>query len=473
MRKPTYQPLSEDGVEAIHEASLRVLAEVGVECRHPEALALFQKAGARIEGGRVYVADQTVDTALADAPKEVTLCGRDEKHDLHLGGTRVYMGTGGAALKVVDPETDEVRSGRLADIARLALLVDNLDYIDFFVRPTDPQDVPPEVADVNKYYASVSNTTKHVMSGVNSVAGMAQVVELGSIIAGNKQKLQQRPFISFICCWMVSPLRIDSHSTELLLRAIEHDMPVVMSTAPMAGTTSPITLAGTLVQTNAELLSGMVLAQATRAGTRAIYGAVPSMSNLRDGSYLGGGPEFGMLNAAAAQMAQFYGLPIYNSAGLTESKCSDIQAGYEKAFSVLQSALAGANYIHHSAGMLEAMSTISYEQYVIDNEILGMARRCLEGIDTSEEALALASIRRVGPGGNYLTDELTLARMRSEIYNPTLSNRGSRAEWEAEGRTDIVAVARAKALHIIASAEPPRFAEDVDRTIRDRFAIRC
>ncbi len=473
MKKPTYRPLSEDGIEAIHEASLQVLAEVGIVCGHPEALALFQEAGARIEGGRVYIAGQTVAAALAKAPKEVTLCGRDAKHDLRLGGTRVHMGTGGAALNVVDPETDQVRSGRLADIARLALLVDNLDYIDFFVRPTEPQDLPSQLADVNKYYAALYNTTKHVMSGVNDAAGMKQVVELGSIVAGAREKLRERPFVSFICCWMVSPLRIDPHSTELLLRAIEHDMPVVMSTAPMAGTTSPMTLAGTLVQSNAELLSGMVLAQAARPGAKALYGAVPSMSNLRDGSYLGGGPEFGMLNAAAAQMAQFYGLPIYNSAGLTESKCSDIQAGYEKAFSVLQAALAGANYIHHSAGMLEAMSTISYEQYVIDNEILGMARRCVEGIDTSEEALAVESIRRVGPGGNYLTDELTLDRMRSEIYNPTLSNRGSRAQWQAEGRPNIVAVARAKALHIIASTEPPGFAEDVDRRIRDQFDIRC
>ena len=472
MRQAMYRPLPDKDIERIHGASLRVLAEAGVECQHAEALRLFEQAGARMDGSRVYLHEKAVAEALKKAPGEVTLCGRDEDNGLHLSGTKVHMGTGGAALNVVDPETDEVRSGRLSDIAQIALLVDNLEHIDFFVRPTEPQDLPLELIDVNKAYAAVWNTTKHFMSGVNDVRGMDEVVAMAALIAGDKRRLVERPFVSFICCWMVSPLLMDPHSTTLLLHAIEHDMPVVMSTAPMAGATSPITVAGTLVQMNAELLSGIVLSQTARAGARALYGAVPSMCNLRDGSYLGGGPEFGMLNAAAAQMAQYYGVPIYNSAGLTESKCSDIQAGYEKAFSVLQAALAGSNYIHHAAGMLEAMSTISYEQYVIDNEVMGMARRCLAGIDTSEEALAVESIKRVGPRGNYLVDDLTLQRLRSEPYAPTLSNRDSRAHWEASGKPDIAVVARANALDIIRTSQAPGLEQDVDRRIRRDFDIR-
>ncbi len=466
-----YRPLTDADVAAIHEATLRVLAETGIRCGHEAALAAFAQAGGAIDGDRVRLDEDTVAAALEHAPREVVLCGRDPEHDLHLGCGHVYLGTGGAALDVVDPESGQTRRGRLSDIARIALLVENLEHIDFFLRPTEPQDVPVAVADVNKYYAALTNTRRHVMAGINTPEGLQQVFEMAAMIAGGPDALVARPFISVISCWMVSPLTIDPHSTGLLLDALKLGLPVVMSTAPMAGATSPMTLAGTLVQMNAELLSGIVLAQAVAPGGRAIYGAVPSVTNLRDGSYLASPPEFGLMNAAAAQLARFYGVPIYNSAGLTDSKCSDIQAGYEKAFSITQTALAGADFIHHAAGMLESMSTISYEQYVIDNEILGMAKRAVRGIDMSALDAAVEAIGRAGPGGNFLMDDLTLEHMRSETYQATLSNRVSRREWEQAGRPDIVAEARARALEILARATPPGLDPDIDAAIRRRFPI--
>ena len=468
-----YRPLSDSDVAAIHEATLRVLAATGIRCGHEGALAAYRDAGCAIDGDRVRFDEDTVMAAVDRAPRRITLSGRDPDRDLHLGSGRVYLGTGGAALDVVDPESGDTRRGRLSDLARIALLVEHLEHIDFFLRPTEPQDIAVAVADVNKYYAALTNTRRHVMAGINTPEGLRQVFEMASMIAGGDEALVERPFVSAICCWVVSPLKIDPHSTGLLMAALRLGLPVVMATAPMAGATSPVTLAGTLVQMNAELLSGIVLAQAAAPGARAIYGAVPSVANLRDGSYLAAPPEFGLMNAAAAQFARFYGVPIYNSAGLTDSKCSDVQAGYEKAFSIAQAALAGADFIHHAAGMLESMSTISYEQYVIDNEILGMAKRMTRGIDMSALDDAVAAIERAGPGGNYLMDELTLERMRTETYQATLSNRDSRREWERAGRPDIVAEARRRALDILAQAEPPGLDPVIDAEIRRRFPIEC
>jgi trimethylamine--corrinoid protein Co-methyltransferase len=448
-----YRPLSDADLVRIHEATLRVLDETGIRCADERAAAAFRRAGCAVDGDVVHISEDAIAAALETARSEIRMCGREPEQDLLLGSGRVYLGTGGAALDVIDPETGETRRGRLSDVARIALLVDNLEHIDFYLRPTEPQDIPAEIVDVNKYYAGLANTTRHVMAGINTPEGLQDVFEMASVIAGGDKALVERPFISVICCWIVSPLTIDPHSTGLLLDTLELGLPVVLSSAPMAGATSPMTLAGTLVQINAELLSGIVLTQAAAPGAPVIYGAVPSLANLRDGSYLAGAPEYGLMNAAAVQLAHHYGVPIYNSAGLTDSKASDIQTGYEKAFSIAQSTLAGADFVHHAAGMLESMATISYEQYVIDNEILGMAKRMAGGIDMSVLDASVEAIARTGPGGNYLMDDLTLERMRTEAYQPTLSNRDSRRDWE--------------------QADPPGLDPDVDAAIRERFPIEC
>ncbi|MBD3292643.1 MAG: hypothetical protein GF393_06935, partial [Armatimonadia bacterium] len=245
-----YRPLSDTDVTRVHDATLRVLAETGIKCAHEGALDAYRRAGCDIDGVVVRISEDAIMAALETARSEIRLCGREPDQDLLLGTGRVYLGTGGAALDVIDPETGETRRGRLSDVARIALLVDNLEHIDFYLRPTEPQDIPAAVTDVNKYYAGLANTTRHVMAGINTTEGLQQVFEMASMIAGGDGALVERPFISVICCWIVSPLTIDPHSTGLLLDTLELGLPVVLSSAPMAGATSPMTLAGTLVQIN-------------------------------------------------------------------------------------------------------------------------------------------------------------------------------------------------------------------------------
>jgi trimethylamine--corrinoid protein Co-methyltransferase len=466
-----YKPLTDEEVEQIHEASLEVLERTGVHVEESEALRLFQETGASVEENRVRLPRSLVEDAIDKAPSSVLLAGRDPEQDLILEDARVHIGTGGAALQVLDLDTGEIRKAVLDDVSDMARIVDALDNIHFFLIPIYPTDLPEDQVEINKYYASLANTTKHVQAGIYTQRGIRDVVAMCEEIAGGAEALRARPFVSFITSWMVSPLKFATDVTALLIETCRQGIPVVLSAAPMAGSTSPVTLAGTLVQLNAEQLSGLTLTQLVKPGTPVIMGPIPATADMRSGKYLGGSVELGVSNAAITQLAHRYRVPIYNSAGMTDSKLPDIQAGIEKAQSAIQVALAGTNFIHHAAGMLEDMSTIAYEQFVIDNEMLGMAMRAVRGIDVSDESLAVNVIDRVGPGGHYLADEHTLRYMRTEHYYPSdVFDRQGRDEWEADGAVDAWLRAKEAARKILTTHEPEPLEPEVDARIKARFS---
>jgi trimethylamine--corrinoid protein Co-methyltransferase len=471
-----YKPLSEADIRRIHEASLAVLAQVGLEVMPSEAREIFCRAGAGLDEAhnRVFISPQMVEAALATAPNTVLLGGRDPKHDLSLGGRRVYMGTGGAAVKVLDLETGRDRESTLADVARIGHLVDGLDNIHFYLRACVARDIPLHLLDTNTYYAAITNTSKHVTVNCFSVESVRAVIEMAEMIAGGPAALRERPIISFTTCWTVSPLRYAPETVEVLTEIVRQGLPVFLSSAPQAGATSPAALAGTLVQINAEELSGVVYSQLVNPGAPIVLGYVPSVADLRTGSFVGGATEFGLMNAAVAQLGQFYNLPVYNSSGLADSKLPDIQAGYEKGITGLAAALAGSNYIHHSAGFLESLLTVAYEQYVIDDDINGSIMRAVRGIEVNEETLSLAVIAEVcgaaGPG-HFLGTQQSLALMNTEYYYPHTADRQRRADWEAGGGLDMRERARQKARYLLRHHQPERIPPEIDAAIRRRFEI--
>ncbi len=445
----------------------------GVQVEESEALRLFRDAGALVTGNRVHIPRGLVDDAVVSAPERVVLAGRDSRWDLELTGSQVHMGTGGAALTVFDIETGQPRPAVLRDVAELARLVDALDHIHFYLVPVYPTDMGKDEVDVNQYYAGLANTVKHVQSGVYSVQGIRDTAAMAEQIAGGATALRERPIVSFITSWMVSPLLFATDVTTLLIETCRQGLPVVLSAAPMAGSTSPVTLAGTLAQLTAEQLAGVVLTQLVRKGTPVVMGPIPATADMKSGRYLGGSAEFGLTNAAMAQIAQFYRLPIYNSAGMTDAKIPDIQAGFEKAMSVVLAALAGSNFIHHAAGMLENMNSVAAEQFVIDNDILGMALRVLRGVEVSDETLALDTIHQVGPGGHFLMADHTLRHMRTEFFYPSaVVDRRGWEGWLADGGRDAAARAREIARDILANHRPEPLAPAVDGWIRQRFALK-
>lgn len=466
-----YCPLTQEGLQRVHEASVAVLERTGVHVEHEAARDLFRQGGARIDGARVYISEQMVEKALSFAPSNVLLAGRDPANDILLEGKRVYAGTGGSPTAVLDPGTDVVRPARLADLQQMVALVDKLSNCDFVVMPIYPTDIPAEDVPVNRFYTCLANTTKHVMGGVDSVQGAHQVIELATLIAGSIEALRSRPIVSAIACWMVSPLHLDTAVTDILLTWCRQGLPLALSSAPMAGSTSPVTLAGTLTQLNAEQLSGIVLSQLARVGTPVLAGYIPGIADMRSGGYLGGAVEFGIMQAAASQLAHFYRIPIYCSGGMTDAKVPDAQSGYEKMATFLLAAMSGANYIHHAFGMINNMSAASLEQAVIDDEIVGTAMRVLRGINLTSDSLAVEAIDRVGPGGHYLTDPLTLQYMRSEYFQPHVSDRRNRTAWEDAGKQDTRLRAATRVSRLLAGPRGPGFAAEVDAAIRSRFHI--
>jgi len=269
-------------------------------------------------------------------------------------------------------------------------------------------------------------------------------------VAGSAEALRQRPLISMVTC-SISPLRIDGQYGDLVVAIAKNGIPLVCPAEPLCGATSPVTLAGNLVIQTVDSLMGVMLAQITNPGTPVIFGSVATSTDLSDMKYLAGSVEMGLLNAAGAQMAQFYQLPFYATGGMTDSKALDTQSGYESAITSLLCALAGANFIHDAAGFMEFALTACYEKFVIDNEILGMVMRAVEGIKVDDDTLAFDLIEQVGPGGNFVTAKHTRHYMRSEHYQPSLSDRSSREEWEAEGKKTSLEKAGEIVQRIIAS----------------------
>ncbi|MGC9529549.1 MAG: trimethylamine methyltransferase family protein [Candidatus Bipolaricaulaceae bacterium] len=466
--------LGESQLEEIHESAVRLLDKVGFELPDPQLRCALGEHGARVEGSRVFLPPAAVSEALTAAPSEFTLWARSEDgpHLQLSPGRAVHLGTGGGAIRILDLEEERVREPSLQDLADLAWLVDNLPHVHFFLRPVIARDVPGELLDVNTLYACLAGTRKHVMVAAGSPGAVDDLWAVARLVVGDEEELLARPIFSLVCSWMVSPLRVDASVAHVLRRALQLGIPVALSSAPVTGSTAPATLAGVLVQVHAEELSGIVLAQALRNGARVLYGPVPAAANFHTMGYLGGAVESGLLNAAATQLAHHIGLPVYSDAGLTEAKTPDIQAGYEKATNLLLVTLAGGDFIHHAAGMMDSMMGVAPEQYVLDNDICGMALRARAGISVEPETTAEEVIARVGPGGHFLAQPHTLRHIRSdEFFTPCTADRSSLAAWEEGGRQGARARAKEVAREILARRRPGYIPPPADKEIRSQFDI--
>ena len=465
----SFKPLSGADIEKIHQATLEVLGGVGFEVHNDEALDLFKKSGAEIEEERrlVKVSSGMVGELVDRAPHSLVLCGRDERHDLDLGGGRVYLGTGGTALNILDARAGECRRANLGDLIEIIKLVDKLDHIHFIVLPTYPDDLPQEKVDVNRFFAGLNHTKKHVMGGVYTSRGIERVIQMAEMVAGSREALRERPFISMITCG-ISPLRLDSKYGGFMIKVAREGIPVAVPAEPLCGATSPVTLAGNLVIQNCDALINVMTTQLANPGAPVIYGCVATSTDLRDLKYLGGSVESGLINAATSQMAQFYSLPYYATAGISDSKCIDAQCGYESALNNLMVALSGANFIHDAAGLMEFAMTVCKEKYVVDNEI-GMVMRAVSGIEVNDQTLALDTIREIGPGGHFVAARHTRKFMKKEHYRPTLSDRDQRKDWELNGSLDTLRRATAVVEEILGEDEPSMLEDSLRGWILGEF----
>jgi len=444
-------------------------AEIGVQVNSDKARALFRSAGAMIDDAAriVKIPSKLVEDLIGRAPATIRLCGRDASGalDCEVGGRKVHMGTGGTALNVQEPGRDDTRPAELDDVCNMARLVDALENIHFYMLNVYPHDLSGAEVDVNRFGAALNRTEKHIMGGVYSVDGIRNVVKMAEIIAGSPQALRARPFISMVTCG-ISPFKMDDNYGELTMEAAAQGIPLAVPSEPLCGATAPVTLAGNLVVMNVDTLIGVMLTQLVNPGTPVLYGCVASTADLRDFKYLSGAVEMGLINAAASQLAQFYHLPIYATAGMSDAKVNDAQAGYESGLTNLLVALAGGNWIHDAAGFLEFCLCASYEKLVIDNEILGMVLRAVRGITVDEKTLAFDLLKEVGPGGHFVSQRHTRRHMRREQYLPSISDRSNRKEWNEQGGKSIRQHARQKVAEILAHPLEPKLSSEIRAQIQ-------
>ena len=434
-----FSVLSSDQIYDIHMATLEVLEKTGVLVKEENALKLLDDSGAIVdfESKRVRIPQYLVEEAIQRAPKSIKLCGRDPKNNLRVEGNRSYFGLGGSGIYMLDPDTYQRRTATLQDLVDSTRLADSLENIDFLMGLIIPQDVDQSVWDRYSALVKLQNSTKHCFTGALGEDGARDVIRMASLVAGSESELEKNPLFSFILC-TVSPLTHDARNTETAMELARHKAPIIFACESICGGTAPGTLGGTLVLQNAEVLSANVIAQLTNPGTPVIYGAVSSPMDMRNGSIVMGVPEVALLGVAVTQLAQYYGIPLYSMAGISDSKIPDAQAAYEKSLQQVLVGLTGGNLIHNAAGMLDKMITGSLEQMVIDNEIIGMVKRIMRGIEINTDTLATDIIDKVGPGGNFLGEKHTRKHYQSEHDLSTLSDRLTREAWEKKGSKDVV-----------------------------------
>ncbi|GAA6179104.1 trimethylamine methyltransferase family protein [Shimia sp. NS0008-38b] len=470
-----YKPLSDHDIQRIHETALTALEEIGLADAPQSGIEIMTGAGAFLgDDGRLRFPRALVEDMLTKACKDITLNGRDAKHDLHLSGNRVHFGTAGAAVHMVDPDTQDYRDSTLQDLFDAARIADQLDNIHFLQRPMVARDVTDNrELDINTIYACCAGTTKHVGTNFTDPDYVADALNMLHMIAGSEDAWRARPFVSNSNCFVVPPMKFATESCEVMEACIRGGMPVLLLSAGMAGATAPSTIAGAIVQATAECLAGIVYVNALKPGHPAIFGTWPFGLDLRTGAMTVGSGEQALLSAGCAQMHKFYGLPGGAAAGASDAKLPNMQAGWEQMCSNVMAGLSGLNMVYEAAGMHASLLGFCHESLILGNDLIGQALRCVRGIEVDEETLALEQIRDVclGGPGHYLGTEATLSRMQKDHVYPSMGDRTSPKEWAEIGKPDLVAKAKAHKEGILATTPPARFDPILDKAIRDRFTI--
>ena len=463
--------LKDSALDRIHEASLEILEETGLLVRNQKARNRFAEHGAVVDEAneRVRIPSDVVMRYLAMVPPTITLRGRDPKYDVTFPRKLPVVATASSAPDIVDPVTGVTRRATSTDIARLGHIVNELDGFDVFSISVLADDAPEGHFNLSRFYPALKNCLKPVRTSVVSVDEARQILKLGELIAGDKDAFWERPFINFGYCSIVTPLTMDFDSTENLMFFAENGVTAYGTVAPMGGINTPLSLPGMMVMVNAEWLATMCLAQMSRAGTELIYNFLPVFADLRDGAYAPGAIEVGMMNSIVCQMARRYNVPAGGYLGLTNSKVSDAQAGYEKGMSPLLGALSGVNFVV-MGGLLDALMSLDFGQLAIDNEIAKMIKVVRGGVDFSEAELGLDDIKRIGPAGIFADSPMTLDRMLTGTFMPELADRQLRETWQEQGSSTIHQRALNKSMGILAAQpNPAALTAEADARIKAYF----
>ena len=453
--------LTEGQIQQIHTATLEVIESTGVRFPSNKALDILEAHGAQIDRQAqvARIPGHIVEEYLAKAPPTYMLAALDPELDLPLDGNHSFLGTDGCGVEIIDAFTSERRRATKNDVMEVARVVDYLDEIAFHWVPISAQDCPPESRSLHELQAVWRVSKKHLQTEtIVTEPEMHAAIEMAAAIAGSKDALRQRPILSIMQC-TYSPLGHDGGSLEAGLVAAEAGLPVGYMTMASAGSNAPITLAGTLVVGNAEVISALALMQMHAPGCPVYYAAAQTMTDLRTGAYTGGGPEDYLFGAATNLLADFYKVPLSMGAFATGAKEPDWQAGVDNSFSSFMAVLTLSDMLL-GAGLLHGSRILSFEQLLMDSEIWSMLEAMFKGIEVTPQTLALDVIHSVGQFGSYLSQRHTRQFMR-ERWVPTLIDRRPYNVWEEkhDGARDW---ARAKARQILTDYHPTGIDDNQD-----------
>lgn len=474
-RRFDLQPFTTEQLDAIHEASMRILEETGFSTSSRALAETMAEGGQRVEvdgpngNARVWLDPAFVMGALALAPRRYTLGARDPNDDLPLDGRHMYMSTDGCPAHIIDIETGERRATRKQDLGDLARVADALPQYGIVYTSVAANDVPVPVRAIHETHAMWANTSKHVMQ-VTAANGFSArgIVDMMEVIQGSTEAIRRRPILSSHQC-VISPLHWDGDVVDAMEVFGLAGVPVGVTTMPLAAATAPASLAGTIALANAEVLSGIAILETLVPGAPANYVSFAATIDLRTGQM---NPTFNgedtWLEMSSPAMARYYGIPGVHSTMGTGSLAHDWQAGVQNAQSAMGSMVTPGD-IMIGGGSLAAANVFSFAGLVLDAEIMESVYRWMEGIDVSDDALAVDVVRAVGPGGHFLGEAHTLARM-GDFQRSGIMNRRGWDEWEAAGRPTPEAAALAEAERLLAEHEPDPLPEDVgvelDRIVR-------
>ena len=416
--------LGKNTLDTIHSHSLELLRDTGIRFPSEKALEIFKKHGFRREGETVYFKERDINTTLETVLEAFTITARNPLKNIQIGGSNYVMAPGYGPPFIIET-SGEKRDATMADVETFCKLVQTSKHLDFNSSiVVQPNDVPADTSHLDLLLATITLTDKPLMGSSVSKEAAVDSLNLAEIIWG---KLERPVMISLVDS--LSPLKYAPEMIESLMVFAEAGQPVIIHSACSLGSTGPITIAGSLVISNATNLAGICLAQLINPGTPVIYGLGGSPMDMKTGGYLNATPEDAKHTAIVSAIGRYYHLPSRGQGALTESYCLDYQAGMESAMMLTTAALSGVNVGLHACGTFGSMLAMSFEKFLADEDLCGAMKKLIKPVELTQEAFAMDLIKQLGTSGNYLMEDHTLERCRDEFFIPDLSIQTIHSKW--------------------------------------------
>ena len=467
---PVFEVLDEQGLERLHQASMRILSEFGIDFYDAEVRDILRQHGAQVRGDTVFFDAALIEKYVAMAPRQFTQLARNPERSVVIGGDQVVF-----APVYGPPFVQDLGGGRreatLADFQNFVKLAYLSPYIHHsggtIVEPTDE---PVSTRHLDMVFSHIKYSDKAFMGSVTAGPNAADSVAMAEIVFGKETIRESPALLSLIN--VSSPRRYDERMLAAIKVYARARQALIITPFILAGAMGPTTIGGTVAQLNAEALAGIALCQMIEPGTPVVYGSFLSTIDLQSGSPTFGTPESQLGLYASAQLARRYGLPFRGGGMFSSSKLPDAQAGYESVMVMQPTILARTNFVLHAAGWLENGLVAGYEKFVLDCEILGMLHTWARGIDLSDESMAFDAIAEVPPGGHYLGSAHTMRHFRDAFYRAELFDYNSAEQWELNGSEDSYMRAARKVRHLLEGYEPPPLDPAIEEALVDFMARR-